>query len=473
MKASGITLDQLKCSREITLRQQIYLVSMLSIPSILAELSSLLMTLIDSAMVGALGANATASIGLVSTCVWTFGGLSMAMASGFSVQIAQLIGANRDSDARNVVRQSFVAAAAFGAFLTLIGTALSPFLPGWLGGAQEIRTQSTHYFFIYCCALLPSLFRILSSSILQCSGDMRTPGVMNVLMCVFDVLFNFLLIFPNRTLTVWSISFTMPGAGLGVAGAALGTGLAESVAACCLIWVLCTRSERLQFSKGGSWRLEGNTLRAAAKISLPMALERTVLRAAQITTTILISPLGVVSIAANTLAVSAEGLCYMPAYGIAAAATTLVGQSLGAEKPDYARRFARISSWMGMILMAFMGALMYVCAPFIFRLLTPDLEVRALGSLVLRIEAFAEPLFAASIIICGALRGAGDTLVPSILNLVSIWGFRITGALLLIPHMGLSGMWLSMCIELCIRGVLFLIRLYREKWLKYKLISDL
>ena len=101
-----------------------------------------------------------------------------------------------------------------------------------------------------------------------------------------------------------------------------------------------------------------------------------------------------------------------------------------------------------------------------FRMLTPDPEVRALGAQVLRIEAFAEPLFAVSIVAAGALRGAGDTLVPSILNLVSMWGVRITLATLLAPRMGLAGVWLAMCLELCARGILFLIRLLRGRWLE-------
>ena len=99
-------------------------------------------------------------------------------------------------------------------------------------------------------------------------------------------------------------------------------------------------------------------------------------------------------------------------------------------------------------------------------LLTPDPAIQALGSQVLRIEAFAEPLFAASIVAAGALRGAGDTLAPSIMNLVSMWGVRLTAAMLLAPRFGLPGVWAAMCGELCIRGILFLIRLVRGKWLE-------
>ena len=114
-----------------------------------------------------------------------------------------------------------------------------------------------------------------------------------------------------------------------------------------------------------------------------------------------------------------------------------------------AKRFAWLSTALGMAVMGLTAVLMYAGAPWLFRILTPDATVRALGVQVLRIEAFAEPLFAASIVAAGALRGAGDTLVPSVLNLVSMWGVRITLAAVLAPRFGLPGVWFAMCFELC------------------------
>ena len=172
------------------------------------------------------------------------------------------------------------------------------------------------------------------------------------------------------------------------------------------------------------------------------------------------------SIAANSLAVTAESLCYMPGYGIGSAATTLVGQSIGAGRRDLAKSYAWLSVFLGVGLMTVTGVLMFLFSPYVFQMLTPDPGVQALGVQVLRIEAFAEPLYAASIVAAGALRGAGDTRIPSILNLVSMWGIRITAASLLAPVTGLFGVWLAMCGELCVRGILFLVRLWRGKWLR-------
>ena len=131
-----------------------------------------------------------------------------------------------------------------------------------------------------------------------------------------------------------------------------------------------------------------------------------------------------------------------------------------------ARRLAWLTSILGMVLMVATGALMFLFAPEMIGMISPDEEIRALGATVLRIEAFAEPMFGASIIITGAMRGAGDTVGPTLLNLVSMWLVRIPLAALLAPHLGLVGVWIAMCVELNIRGILFLVRLAGNSWLK-------
>lgn len=259
----------------------------------------------------------------------------------------------------------------------------------------------------------------------------------------------------------------MPGAGLGVAGAALGTAAAEMVVAGVLLWYLWTRSNELkQSGERGGFRPKAVTLRNALRIGLPMGIEHMVICGAQIVTTVIVAPLGVFAIAANSFAITAESLCYMPGYGIAEAATTLVGQSIGAGRWRLTRSFGRITVFMGMGVMGVMGVLMYLFAPQIIGLMTPVEEIRELGVMALRIEAFAEPMFAASIVAYGVFVGAADTLVPCLMNLFSIWAVRLSLAALLAPTLGLKGVWIAMCIELCFRGMIFLVRLMREKWLK-------
>ena len=462
-------LSLIREGKRMTLGQQLRLTAYLSVPAIMAQLSSIAMQYIDASMVGSLGANASASVGLVSTTTWLFWGLCAAVAMGFSVQVAHRIGARDFVEARKILRQSIVATLLFGSLLAAIAVSISGALPGWLGGDPAIRHDSSVYFLIFSLFLPALQLNFLAGGMLRCSGNMRVPSMLNILMCLLDVAFNFLLIFPTREVEILDFRFTFYGAGLGVKGAALGTVFAELVTAGLMMWYLCRRSPMLKLTgEPGRFLPRAETIRKAVRIGLPMGFEHMAICGAQIMTTVIVAPLGIAAIAANTFAIIAESLCYMPGYGISEAATTLVGQSLGANRIRLLRRFANITVWSGMLIMGVMGALMYAAAPQIIGVMTPVEEIRVLGIEILRIEAFAEPMFAASIVAYGIFVGAGNTLVPSLMNFGSIWGVRLTLAALLAPTMGLRGVWLAMCIELCFRGTIFLVRLWGGKWI-YKL----
>lgn len=450
----------------MTLGQQIHLTVMLSVPAVVAQLSSIVMQYIDAAMVGSLGAEEAAAIGLVSTTTWLFWGLCIASSTGFSVQVAHRIGAGDMQGARNVLRQAVTSTTLFSFALAAIGVAISGVLPEWLGGDVSIHHDASLYFLIFSLFLPALQLNFLAGGMLRSSGNMRIPSLLGVVMCVLDVIFNFFLIFPTRHAVVAGIDIFIPGAGLGVEGAALGTVAAETVVATIQMWYLCTHSSELKLTKEkGSFRPQVNILKKALRIGLPMGLEHVVICGAQIMTTVIVAPLGVFAIAANSFAITAESLCYMPGYGISDAATTLVGQSVGAKRRRLTRSFAFITVFMGMIIMGLMGLLMYIFAPQIIGLMTPVEEIRSLGIMALRIEAFAEPMFAASIVAYGVFVGAANTLVPCLMNFFSIWAIRLSLAALLAPTMGLKGVWIAMCIELCFRGIIFLIRLFKRNWM--------
>ena len=460
-------LGLIRNGQPMTLRQQFRLTVLLSIPAILAQLSNIVMEYIDAAMVGSLGANASASIGLVATSTWLLWGMCSSASTGFAVQVAHLTGANDNEGAKDVLRQSLTAVLLFGIVLSAIGVAISGRLPVWLGGEEAIVHDAALYFRIFVLSMPFLQLLSLSGSMLRCSGNILVPGAVNIAMCVMDVVFNWFLIFPTREVTLAGRSFTLWGAGMGVEGAALGTAAASVIGALILFWYMWFRSKELRLAgTKGSFRTTLACLRKALKIGLPIGVEHVLICGAQIMTTVIVAPLGAVAIAAHSLAVTAESLCYMPGYGIGDAATTLTGQCIGAGRRQLTRRFAHITVWTGIGVMTVMGAVMYFAAPLMMGIITPVEAIRASGIEILRIEAFAEPMFAASIVAYGVFVGAGDTLIPCAMNLGSMWAVRLTLAALLAPTLGVRGVWIAMCIELCFRGIIFLVHLYREKWLK-------
>ena len=425
----------------------------------LAELTSVAMQYIDASMVGSLGKDAAAAIGLVAAVTWLFGSVCHAASVGFTVQLAQLLGAGRDRDARGVLWQGFAGTLGLALALAALGAALAGPLPGWMGGGPDVAADASRYFLALMLALPLLQLEFLAAGALEASGDVKTPSALNVLMCALDVLFNCLLIFPSRTVSIAGAAVRLPGAALGVAGAALGTVAAEAVGAALMIAALLARSPRLRPRAGPAAPFSRAVFAKAARLAAPVAAESGALTGAMVAATAIVAPLGTTALAANSLAITAESLCYMPGYGVGTAASTLVGQAVGAGRFALARGFGRLATALGMSVMAAAGALLFAFAPGAMALLTPEPAVRAAGAAVLRIEAFAEPLFGASIVAGRALRGAGDTLVPGLLTIGSMWLVRIPLAALLAPRLGLRGAWIAMAVELCVRGALLLGRL--------------
>ena len=430
-----------------TLAPQLRLAWQLSLPAILTQITTIAMQYIDSAMVGALGADASAAIGLVASSTWLFGGVTTAVSAGFSVQVAHRIGAGEDTEARTVVRHGLAAALTLAALLALLGLGICRQLPFWLGGGAEICADASAYFLTFSLMLPFSQLNSLTAGFLQCAGDMVTPSVLNAVMCGLDVVCNALLI-PH----------------FGVLGAGMGTALACALVSLAMAWCCCVRNAQLRLRRGEAHAFRPEILKKAFRIGAPVAVQEIAMNGAMVASTMILAPLGAAAIAANSFAVTAESLCYMPGYGVGSAATTLVGRSVGAGDAVQARRYGNICTALGGALMGCTGLLMMIFCPFVFRLLTPVAEVRTLAAQALRIGLLAEPLFGVSIAAAGALRGAGDTLVPSLLNLGSIWIVRLGLSLLLVGKLGLRGMWIAMAIELCVRGTLML---WRQKTSKF------
>lgn len=451
-KKSDTLLAKIRNGAQLTGREKLELIVELSIPSMLAQITTVMMFFIDAAMVGHLGAAASASIGLVETTTWLMGSILSAVSLGFSVQVAHFIGANDFIRARQVFRHALVCGVAFSVLMALVGASIHHPLPYWLGGKDDIAPMSSGYFLIFSLTLPAVLLFHLMSAMLKSAGEMRVPSLLSIMMCGLDVAFNYLFIYVLK---------------LGVVGAALGTMSAYFFTVIPMAWqaiyknkIIALRLDRTPFVWMGSY------VRNAVKISFPVAVQNILMGSAQVVSTLIVAPLGNVAIAANSFAITAESLCYMPGYGVGDAATTLVGQTYGAGRSDLCKNFAHLTIGVGMLVMAFMGVVMFVFAPEMIGFLSPVEEIRQLGAMVLRIEAFAEPFFAAAIVSYAVCVASGDTLKPAAMSLFSMWCVRLTLAYALAQSYGLRGVWVAMATELTFRGTIFLLRIRRGSWLK-------
>lgn len=455
-----ILLGRLRGGEAMSGKDQFKLTLLLALPAILAQLSMCLMSYIDAAMVGRLGSAQAAAVGLVSTSTWILGGFCYANNSGFSVQIAHRCGARDFAGAKRIFRKGLLSVTVFSVALALLGLAVSSRLPLWLGGAEEIVGDAGNYFRVYSLFLPVFQIAIFCESSLIASGNMKIPSIASMVMCLLDVVFNYVFIFCL---------------GLGVTGAAIGTGLAQlSIAVFALVYIM-KYSPELRQDKESLVSPDGENrilAKRAFDISWPLWLQNIVTRGAYVAATVIVAPLGTIAIAANSFAIIAEGFCYLPGYGMQDAATTLIGQSLGAGRRSSAKSFAKVTIATGSSMMGVLAIFMWIFAPQIMSLMSQDAEVIALGASCLRIEAWAEVMFGVGLIAYGCCVGAGDTLMPSAINLLSMWVIRLGLAMVLIPKLGLQGYWYAMATELIVKGLIFLVRIRGDKWMNTRLTSS-
>ncbi|MDD2955906.1 MAG: MATE family efflux transporter [Oscillospiraceae bacterium] len=435
-------------------------------PTIVEQTMYTVLNFSDTAMVGVLGAASTAAVGLTSTSIWLSGSVIVAVSVGLSVQIAQAVGAGNAKQAQRVLDHVLPVCSVFGLLLFLVFFSLSGFLPAWLGGEADVIPLARQYLQVISLSRLFDMFSSVFSSSLRCMGDTHTPLRINFSAIALNIFFNFMLIYPTRPFSIGAFSFVMPGAGLGVAGAAWGTVLAVMFSSLALGFSLVRgkRSARLCLPRG--FRPDRRILINMLRLGIPTAMEEFITTSGQVAATRIVSTLGTVAVAANHLAVSAESLSYMPAYGVSVATTTLVSQSIGAEDRDGAMNFGRIANRIGFCAMIFVGVLLFLFAEPLIRLFTHDETVVMLAAAMLRIVAIAQPLTTSYSILSGALRGAGDARGPFIIGACCMWGLRLTLSCLFVFvfHWGLYGIWIAMIIDNMTRGIWIITRWNRGRW---------
>ncbi len=438
----------------------------LSWPAILEQLLGTLVSYVDTAMVGVLGKAATAAVSVNSSPIWLVGGILSGIGVGYSVQVANAVGARDEHKARRAIVQALLAVLVVGLGFLGLMQLLATSIPQWMGAEPDVLSGAIRYIRFYTLCMPGHAMLFVFSAVLRCTGDTKTPLILNSSCNLLNVVLNFLLIYPTRELNLFGWRFTVPGAGMGVGGAALASAIAIDLAGLILLFVVLRRYQLFRRGTGDSLRPNPVVIRTAASLGLPYIAERISINLGQIVMIRIVASIGTTALAAHHIATTAEGLCYLPAYGISAAATALVGQSVGGKSKEDAKEFGTLAGKLGFILCIVTGAILFIAARPLSSLFTPDAQVIDLTAKVLRIVAFSEPFFALSIVLFGALRGGNDTRYPMLTCLFSMWVVRIVLMIVFVFvfHWGLMGVWAAMATDLIVRGILSALRWRSGKW---------
>lgn len=435
-------------------------------PLFLEQILTTLISYADTAMVGALGVNATASVSISNSFVFLINGVVMALGVGITTYVARSVGARDYEAARAYIRHALLLLVYLGVPMALIVLALYRQIPVWMGADPEILDMASEYLLITSVFRIFSLTTMMLSGVFRGRGDMKTPLRVNIAANLINLAGNYLLINPTHQVNIFSLSFTVPGAGMGVAGAALSTGISWMVGAVFMFVMLYVKDDPTRISIHDSMKLDKKLLKRVVNISIPAMLERFCMSTASIVFSRAVASLGTVVFAANSVYVTAESISFMPGFAFSTAATTLVGQALGAGKKELAKKYTHQTMAVGAVVLTFSGIMIYVFARQLVTLFTPDERAIELAVQCLHQVAFIQPIQVIAWILAGALRGAGDTRWPFYITAVCNWGIRTLGAYLCIRvfHLGLPEAVLCACADSTIRAVLTWLRFRTGKW---------
>ena len=399
-------------------------------PTMLEQLMQTAVQYIDTAMVGSLGTQATAAVGATTTVNWLIGSSISALGVGFLSFIAQAYGAKDKNAASRAVMQAVIVTVVCGGFFTALTLVLSGVIPLWMQVDESIRELAGRYFFILYLPMLPRTATIIFGTVLRAAGDTKSPMKIGVWVNLINVCLNFLLIYPTRVIR----GITVPGAGLGVIGAAIASAVAFAFGGIAITMVLWRHS--LVSPRGQSFRPDWTILRPCLRVAMPNMLQRFGTSLGYVAFASMINALGEAATAAHTIANTVESAFYIPGYGMQTAAATLAGNAWGARDRQRLKDLSAMFIPIEVGLMVLSGGALFFAAPALMDIFSDSPEVIGLGTTVLRMVALSEPAYGFSIIIEGMMLGTGNTKEPFFYNIIGMWGVRIVGTFLCTTFLG-------------------------------------
>lgn len=437
-------------------------------PTMLEQLLHTAVQYVDTAMVGSLGTEATAAVGSTTTVNWLVGSTVSAIGVGFLAFISQSRGAGNDEKARRGSGQAVFAVLVVGVAFTVITLAISPLVPVLMRVEPSLRKTAGIYFFILYTPMLFRAASIIFGAVLRSAGDTKTPMRVGVLVNIVNIVFNFFLIFETRIIYFCGIFIFVPGAGLGVIGAAVASAISFALGGILITRALYKHKEISP--RGQSIKPNKEILRECLRVAFPNALQRFGTSLGYVVFATMINSLGGIATAAHTVANTVESAFYVPGYGMQSASATLSGNALGANDRTKIKQLSRMIIFIEAALMVVSGSLLFVFAPNLVSLFSHDTAVISLGTTVLRMVALSEPFYGISIVIEGMMQGMGKTKMPFVTNLVGMWGVRILGTFILtqICSYGLISAWACMILHNLLLFAVFLVYYISGKYIPKK-----
>lgn len=366
--------------------------------------------IVDTWLVSSLGAVALAGVGTAIQFMFFIISAMSAISVGSSVLVAQSVGARQWDRSAYLAKQSLVWSLILSIPLSLVGFFNADFLVGLFGMEPAVNVIGAEYLRVTMGTVVVLVMLIIGGGVLRGAGDSRTPMLVTALANVINVVLAYLLIFGGLGLPA-----------MGAVGSAWATFISRLVALVLLLIALWQGRNNVSIRGSAHWLPDWSIARQILKIGVPAAVEQVLMSSAFLVMTSVISHLGTLELAAQRVAMNAMSLSFLPGFGFSIAATALVGQSVGARRPEDGQAATRIATRWAMIWMGSLGVIFLFFAPQIMRFFSDDPDVISIGAAGLRVVAFTQPFWALGFVNAGALRGTGNTQFPLRVNAIGIW----------------------------------------------------
>lgn len=407
----------------------------------------------DAIIVGKfVGKEALAAVGgatgnLINLIVGFFVGLS----SGATVIISQFFGGRRDEDVSKAVHTAAAMALTGGLGLTVLGMMYSPALLRWMDTPEEVMEHAVTYIRIYFAGMIPNLIYNIGSGVLRAVGDSRRPLLFLICACMINILLDVVLVV---------------GLDMGVAGAALATILSQSVSAV-LVVITLMRSNYAYRLNVRKIRFHGELLGRIIHIGLPAGLQSVMYSLSNVIIQSSINGFGTDILAAWTAYGKLDGLFWMTVSAFGISITTFVGQNFGARQYDRVKKSVRVCLGMCAATTIVISTLLLLFGGTLYHMFSDDAEVVRLGMEILRLLVPTYLTYICIEVLSGAVRGAGDSVIPTLITLGGVCLLRVVWVQVVAPACGtLNMVLLSYPITWALTSVLFIVYYLRGGWLK-------
>ncbi len=432
-----------------------------AVPAVVEQLLIMIVGVVSLAFVGHLSNEAVTAVGLINSLFGFIQVFFVALSTGCTVIIARLIGEGDIQKAKAAIKECVLIGFAASTLLTIILIVFArPIISTFFNGAEkQVINIATSYFKITLITLPLMFSNIIISGSLRGSGDTKTPMLIANVVNILNIALSYVLIYG---VSIGSLTIEKKG----IAGAAIAVCIARGVGGILSLFVVLNKSVALSFSLKGKLSIDFQLLKRILHVGVPASLEQLIMQGGFLMLQVVISRMGTEASTVYQIVMSINSMCFVPVFGFGIAATTMVGQSLGAKRIDLAKKSGWKTIKICLIITVVLSSLLFIFAGSLIRIYTDDKVIIGIGTGAIRFFSFSQPFVSIVTVVSNALRGAGDIVYVMLTSFVGIWCFRIFVTFILNYKFqtGITAAWIALFFDFAIRSAMYLVRFRRGRW---------